>query len=92
MNPNDKELIQKTYELSEENNKILKGIRSSNRWATAFKIFYWIIIIGVAVGAFYYVQPYVDIAMKAYTSIRGDLKNVKGVVDTASKALNTIPK
>ena len=92
MNPNEKDLLQKTYELSKENNDILKGIRSSNRWSAFFRIFYWLIIIGISVGVFYYVQPYVDVVMKAYSSIQGDLKNVKSVVNTATNALNSIPK
>ena len=92
MNPNEKELLEKTYELTEENNKILKGIRSSNRWSAFFRIFYWIIIIVVSVGAFYYIQPYIDVATKAYRNIQGDLNNVKSVVNTIPKTLNTIPK
>jgi hypothetical protein len=82
MNPNEEDLLKKTYELSQENNKILKGIRSSNRWSTLFKVFYWVIIIGIAVGAFYYVQPYIDIATKTYKSIQGDLTKVKSVVNS----------
>ena len=88
MNPNEKELLEKTYEIFKENNNILRGIRSSNRWATFFKIFYWIIIIGIAVGAFYYVQPYVDIATKAYKSIQGDLGKVKSVVNSIPNSVN----
>ena len=92
MNPNEKELLQKTFELADENNKILRGIRSSNRWSLIFKVFYWVIIIGVAVGAFYYVQPYVDMATKAYKSVQGDFQNAKNVVNTASNTLNNITK
>ena len=85
MNPNEEDLLKRTYELSQENNHILKGIRSSNRWGTFFRIFYWIIIIGISVGAFYFVQPYIDTVLNAYKNIRGDLNNVKSVV-------NSIPK
>ena len=92
MNPDEKEVLQKTFELAEENNKILKGIRSSNRWSLIFKIFYWVIIIGIAVGAFYYIQPYVDMATKAYKSVQGDFQNAKNVVNTASNALKSVPK
>jgi len=85
MNPNEKDLLEKTYELSQENNKILRGIRSSNRWSTFFHIFYWVIIIGVSIGAFYYIQPYMDKAVGIYKSVQGDLNSVKSVV-------NSIPK
>jgi hypothetical protein len=86
MNPNEKELLEKTYEMSKENNHILRGIRSSNRWATIFKIFYWVIIIGVSVGAFYYIQPYIDIATKTYKSVQGDLGSVKSLINNLPKA------
>ena len=70
MNAEEKKLLEETNELAKENNHILKGIRSSNRWSMLFKFFYWMIIIGVSVGAFYYIQPYIDSLMKAYTSIQ----------------------
>ena len=88
MNPNEKELLEKTYEMSKENNNILKGIRSSNRWSAFFRIFYWLIIIGISVGAFYFVQPYVDVALKAYKSIQGDLSKVKSVINTIPSSTN----
>ena len=91
MNPNDKDLLEKTYELSKENNHILRGIRSSNRWGTFIHIFYWVIIIGVSIGAYYYVQPYVNIAEKAYKSVQGDLGNVKSVMNSLPKVLNNLP-
>ena len=87
MNPNEKELLEKTYELSKENNHILRGIRSSNRWAAIFKLFYWVIIIGVSIGAFYYLQPYLDIATKTYKSIQGDLNNVNSLVKSLPKSI-----
>ena len=87
MNPDEKDLLQKTYELSTENNKILRGIRSSNRWSVFFRIFYWILIIGASVGAFYFIQPYIDIAVNTYKSVQGDLNNVKTVVNTIPKSL-----
>ena len=74
--------------MSKENNNILRGIRSSNRWATFFRIFYWIIIVGISIGAFYFIQPYVDIAFKAYKSIQGDLSKVKSVINTIPSSTN----
>ncbi len=85
MNPNENDLLKKTYELAEENNHILKGVRSSNRWSMFFLITKWVVIIGVAVGAFYYIQPYVDPFFKAYQDIQNSFGRVKSVV-------NSIPK
>ncbi len=87
MNPTEKDLLEKTYELSKENNKILRGIRSSNRWSLAFQVFYWIVIVGISIGAFYYLQPYLDIAFKTYKNIQGDLNNVNSLVKSLPKSL-----
>jgi hypothetical protein len=88
MDSNEKELLEKTYEMVKENNNILKSIRNSNRWSALFRVFYWIIIIGISIGAFYYIQPYVDVAIKTYKSLQGDLKNVKSVVNTLPVSIN----
>jgi len=79
MDPDEKELLEKTYSLAEENNKILRGIRSSNRWSTLFRAIYWIVIIGASIGAFYYVQPYANLLLKEYSVIQSDLNNIKSV-------------
>ena len=84
--------MEKTYEIEKENNRILKGLRNTNRWATVFRVFYWIIIIGVSVGAFYFIQPYVDNIFKTYENVQSDLLNVKTVVNTVSKTTTTTTK
>lgn len=80
MSPDEKQLLQKTLELTEENNKILRHMRSSNRWSATIRIFYWILIIGVSVGAFYYLQPYLDLAKKLYGSSQTDLNQIQNVI------------
>jgi hypothetical protein len=79
MNPEEKEMLRKTLELSEENNKMLYAIRRSIFWGRVTRIVYWIIIIGAAVGLFYYLQPYINADSEVYTSIKGDLQNFGGL-------------
>ncbi len=88
MNPEDNQLLQKTHDLAEENNKILRGIRSSNRWSAVFRIFYWIIIVGISVGAFYYIQPYINVLSKAYSGIQTDLNSIKTVTGKITNSGN----
>ena len=88
MNPNEKELLQKTYELSQENNKILRGIRRSNRWSGFFRVIYWVLIIGVSIGAFYFIQPYINAITKTYGSLQqniNDVKNITNKITSTSK-------
>ncbi len=54
-----KNLLSENLAISKESLKILKGIRRGNRLAIAFKFFYWLVIIGAVVGAYYFLQPYI---------------------------------
>jgi len=81
MNPQEKILLEKTHELAEENNKILHSLRRSNRLGSFFRLLYWIIIIGVSIGAYYYVEPYVNTILTTYKGIQGDIDSVKSVTN-----------
>lgn len=75
MNSEERELLERTLRISEENNKILKGMRRSNRLATIFKVFYWLVIIGLGFGAYYFIEPYVDQFKTVYTQFNSTIKN-----------------
>jgi hypothetical protein len=77
MTPEENEILKNTYELSKENNKILRGIRRSNRWSLIFRVLYWTLIIGVSVGAFYFIQPYINTITGAYSNLQDNLDTVK---------------
>jgi hypothetical protein len=63
-------LIKETKTLVEENNKMLHSIQRRAKWGVLWRTFYWIIIIGVGFGAFYYVQPYAEKMFSIYDSLR----------------------
>lgn len=75
MQPEEREMLKKTLELSRENNKMLQSIKRSMFVGRIFRVAYWVIVIGAAVGLYYYIEPYLDGAIGAYGSIKGDLKN-----------------
>jgi len=58
MTPEEKNLLERTLKLAEENNILLLGLRRSNRVSTAMRIAYWVVIIALSFGAFYLIQPY----------------------------------
>ena len=49
-----------TRELVEENARILRGIQRSQRASMIFRLLYWLVIIGISVGAFWFIQPYIN--------------------------------
>ena len=67
----DGQNLREIKELVEENNTMLKKLRRGQVWGRVFTILYWVIIVGVAVGAFYFVQPYVNALQETQSSIGG---------------------
>ncbi len=76
MNPDEKALLQKTYELAQENNKILRKMRAMSRFDRIVKIAYWVIIIGLSLGAYYFIQPYVEAVVGGVESVQSDVKTL----------------
>lgn len=60
MNEHERQLLERAVRISEENNKILKRVYSYVWWRRLFSIFHWVLIIGIAFGLFYFVQPFID--------------------------------
>jgi uncharacterized membrane protein len=54
---------------------MLRGIESRAHWAMIFSILRWIVIIGLAVGAVYYLQPYLQQLADVYQKITGTQAN-----------------
>jgi hypothetical protein len=82
MTPEEKSLLERTYKLAEENNGILRGIRRTNRISALMRGVYWIVIIGLSVGAYYAIQPYVSFL----TSELGQLQGGLGALNNATSA------
>ena len=66
MDPESKKLLESTFSLAKENNEMLKEMRRHMRVSRFISIMYWVFIIGSAVGAIYFIQPYLDQFMSIY--------------------------
>jgi hypothetical protein len=60
MTPEEHAKLERALALAEENNKILLSIRRSNRIALGMRALYWVVILGLTFGAFYFIQPYLN--------------------------------
>jgi len=74
MDPEIKHLLEENLRLSQENNLLLIKVRNYLKWAQVTKIFYWFLIIGISVGAFYSIKPYLGNFLNIYN---GDLTGIK---------------
>lgn len=74
---NEEELLERTYEVEKENNKMLKKLYRDMWWSRVFRTVYWVVILGAMLGTYYYVQPYIDPIFKAYTNLSGMVESLK---------------
>ena len=77
MSPDERKLLSETYDLAKENNEMLRKIRRASKFATAVRIFYWIIIIGLSLGAYYAIQPYVDQLTDVYDTVKSQIESIR---------------
>ena len=77
MDQEDKSTLRKILELEQKNNKLLTSLHKSAFWGKVFRTFYYIVIIGAAIGAYYYVEPYIQGATDAYSTFKADVQSVK---------------
>lgn len=95
MTPDEKIQFEKLLKIVEENNEILKGIRRSNRFSLLIKSIYWFVIIGLSIGAFYFVQPYVNFmgnALGIDTNKSSDSQNTQSSSSDSIKLLQDLLK
>ncbi len=82
MSPEEKELLQRSVDLAEENNKILHILHRHMKIRRAMSIAYWVLIIGVAIGAFYFVEPFVQRATEMYDGAKENIDSFNSIFQT----------
>ena len=77
MDSESKKLLEETLELAQENNKMLHKMKRSMNISSAMSFIYWLFIIGSAVGAYYYIQPYISEIESVYTKATDTVNTIK---------------
>jgi len=67
MDPETKQLLNKSLEVEKDNNEMLKKIVRNQRLTNIYRVVYWGIIIFSSVGAYYFIQPYLSSVVNLYT-------------------------
>ena len=82
MNPEEREYLAKILEVTEENNRILKGLRRTARIGAAAKLLYWGVIIIISFGAYYAVMPYLNQLKDVYGGFGESINKINSLKDT----------
>jgi hypothetical protein len=72
------EQLERLTRIVEEDHRLIKGMYARARWASAFRIVYWAVIVFAAFGTYVYVQPYIDSFKEAYQSVNQFRNSVTG--------------
>lgn len=76
--------IEENRALIKENQKLIKKIHRSMVVGRVMSVLYWIVIIGASVGAYYFIQPYIDSALGAYTNVKTGFGAAQDVGDSVT--------
>ncbi|MBU1159700.1 hypothetical protein KKD04_00770, partial [Patescibacteria group bacterium] len=73
-----KDLLKRNLEASEESLKILKKMHRAAIMGRFFWVVKWLFIIGVSLGAYYYLEPYLQSLMSSLNTISSGINEIKG--------------
>lgn len=80
---NDKELLEKTYNLAKENSKILKGIQRKSRISSTIGIIKWILIILITIWSYSLIQPVIGQMQEVYGTVQETSDTIKDLQDSS---------
>ena len=93
-NTSDREILERLLKLEQENYKILKALRSSQRWGVFWGFIKFLLLVVLPlIFAYFYLQPYLDSIMGTYNQIQGQvntLQKVTGQVPDISSILKQL--
>ena len=69
MTPEERSILEETNAIARENNEILKKIRRNQKASTFIRLLYWAVVLGLAAGAYYFIEPYVNVLKETYSSL-----------------------
>ena len=72
MDPESKKLLEETFRLTQENNNMLRKVRSVQKWANLWSLLKVLLIIGIALGSFYFLEPFVNKFISIWNNVSGN--------------------
>lgn len=83
-NPNDKAFFQELYRLTEENNIILRKMRSSQRLSQIVQFGYIFFFVILGAGSLYFIKPYLNQVLGMYGGGEGSIGGIQTLIDSYS--------
>ncbi len=90
MDPDIKQLqdeIKRLGAITADTNRIVHGMRRSQRWHTFVSLVWWATILGVTAASYWYAWPYIQQAQKAYQSFQSESQKASSLQQQIQDAL-----
>lgn len=75
----NEEKLDLIYQMTEENHQILTSLRRQSYVANAFKLLYWLVILGALGGTYYYVRPAIGYVTENSSKFKDAFNQIQGV-------------
>ena len=69
---------------------MLRQVRSVQKWSAFWRIIKLVIILGLAFGSFYYIEPYLNKMLDVYTSISNVQQKLNGGASSVQDFLKNL--
>lgn len=88
MTPEEKSLLERTYKLVQENNEMIRSMRRMARVSGLFRAAYWIVIIGLSFGAYYFIQPYLETMLGIVGGAQSNIETLQSAASKVNEIIN----
>ena len=90
MDPNIEARLKSIEEKLDKTYNLVFKVRRVQKHSQMFRIFYWTVIILATLGAFYYIQPYLNQLLETYTGIQTTQEKLQQYSMPDLNSLNSI--
>ncbi len=84
--------LDEMYDKVDEIYDIVRGMRNRERISNIMKVLYWVVIIGAAFGAYYYVKPVVDTVVPKIESVQKGIDQINNVGKQLNGVSESLPE
>ena len=81
MSPEERSLLERSLELAEENNRLLKRVDRRARWSNVWGFIKLVIIALPLMIGYFYLEPYLNQAVANYKQNYENIRDVVGHID-----------
>ncbi|MFH1979137.1 MAG: hypothetical protein ABII97_02025 [Patescibacteria group bacterium] len=85
-----KKLLNKNLAVSEESLKILKKVHRAQSIGRYLRIFKWVVIVLLALGAYYYIQPFMETFWSSVDAIKENVSSLRSTGETTKDLPPTV--